>query len=92
MEQIKLAMINQKIDFLNKITGNPPTTYKKVDGKVKAQIGNYNGYMAYSAYGLQQIVSDGGGVETIISLGTKRELYNQLNAYINGYRANKEGI
>ena len=86
MNTVTQAMLQNKIDYLNKITGSPAKPYIRVDNRSVAQIGNFNLYMAYGAYGLHRISNEGGGVSTpIYGLHTKRELYAQLSSLINGY-------
>lgn len=46
-------------------------------------------YIAYGAYGLSKIVNDGGGQRTIISLTTKKDLYNRMESLIDGIRLAK---
>jgi hypothetical protein len=85
-----MTIVTQKqleavVERINTITKSPIETWKRdKNNKLKAQIGNYHLYGAYGAVALHRIVSDGGGVEEIIHLGTKRELLNCMWAYISG--------
>lgn len=84
------AMLEGQIEHLNRITNSPLKPYIVVDGKLVAQIGNFNLYQAYGAYGLHRICNDGGGVTTpIYGLHTKRDLYYQLRALIDGINFGK---
>ena len=92
MNRITEKDIKSRIDYLNRITGNAQTTYtKQDDGTIKANIGNYYLSCAYGGYKLEQICNDGGGCSDISrqGYGTKRELYNFLNAYIDGIQLKK---
>jgi len=79
-----LAQINLLIDELNKQLNRPLKPYIKEDGKLTAQIGNFHIYQAFGAYGLHEMVTDGGGIRQTIDLGTKKELYNALHKLIQG--------
>lgn len=79
-----LAQIRLLIDELNKQLDRPLKPYIKEDGKLTAQIGNFHLYQAYGAFGLHEMVSDGGGVRQTIDLGTKKELYTALHKLIQG--------
>ena len=41
-------------------------------------------YRAYGRIGLDKIVNDGGGCKTIFNLTTKKELFYQMRAFIQG--------
>ena len=53
-------------------------------------VGKYQLYMAYGSYGLNEVINEHGGCRTIFSLTTKKELYNQMYAYIKGIYKEKE--
>jgi len=82
--RIKLAQIKLLIAELNKQLERPLKPYNKEDGKLAAQIGNFHLYQAYGAYGLHEMVTNGGGIRETISLGTKKELYTALHKLIQG--------
>ena len=95
MERITKKDLESRISDLNRITGNANETYtKQDDGKFRANIGNYYLSGAYGGVKLEQICSDGGGCSDISrqGFGTKRELYNWMNAYIDGIHAQKVRI
>lgn len=75
---------------INKATGNKEAaaTWDE-NGKTIYNIGTYIFDAAYGGYQFQQIVSDGGSVRTISSGGyvPKRELYNQMQAFLAGIEA-----
>jgi len=75
------------VDTLNKITGHPKDAWTKDDkGLYHSVIGCYVLSHAYGGVELQQICTDGGGVDTPLGSGhiTKRELYGKMHAYMNG--------
>lgn len=92
MERITIGMIEKRVDYLNKITGQPEKPWGLLDGVKGSMIGNYHTYGAYGMTGILQMVSNrSGAVRIVVSLGTKRETFEKLNAYIDGYQAQKEG-
>lgn len=85
MQRITDKQLNSLAEWLNKITGAPNEPYSKDEnGKLRANIGNYHISHAYGGVCLHQMVNESGGVKCPISQGhgTKRELYNQMHAYI----------
>ncbi len=80
------------VDRLNKISGTPLTTYTKTKDKYIANIGNYHIDHAYGGVELQQICNLSGGVTDVLGTGhvTKRDLYNQIHAFIRGLDTGKE--
>lgn len=88
---ITINMLKAKIDYLNEITNSPKKPYSEVDGKLKANIGNFHLYQAYGAYGLHRMVNEGGGVSdnNIYGLHTKKDLYYRLCSFINGLQFNE---
>lgn len=85
-------MLKAKIAYLNEITNSPIKPYENVNGKLKANIGNFHLYQAYGAYSLHRMVNEGGGISDsyVYGLHTKRELFNRLNAFINGLEFNRK--
>ena len=75
---------------LNKQLDRPLKPYIKENGKLTAQIGNFHLYQAYGAFGLNEMASEGGGVRTIIHLGTKKELFNSIHRLLDGIRLERE--
>ena len=88
--RITSKQIEAVIDWLNEELKRPLKPYKKIDGKLTAQIGNFHLYQAYGAYGLNEMASEGGGVRTIIHLGTKKELFNSIHRLLDGIRLERE--
>ena len=89
MERIKLQWIESLVEQLNEATSNPVTSYTKVGDKFNANIGNYHLYEAYGAVGLHQMVNEGGGITEIFCLGSKRETYEKIKAYLRGITLTK---
>lgn len=84
--RITNAMLDQLIDHLNKITGNNLKPWERVDGRNKANIGNYHLSGAYGGVSLHKMVNESGGIRDVFSCGhvPKRDLYNRINSYIAG--------
>jgi len=76
------------VDRINKITNSPASPY--IDGK--AQIGHYHISHAYGGVCLHRMRNDGGGVSDTFQCGhvTKRELADQLYAFIAGINSTQE--
>ena len=74
-------------DRINKVTGSPMQPWLRDEtGRGGAQIGNYHISHAYGGVCLHQMTNAGGGVRTPLSGGysTKRELYNEMRAFLRG--------
>ena len=90
--QITLKNLEAVVLRINKITGNPETSYTmSADGKYTANIGNYHLDGAYGGYALYRMQSIGGGVQDVFRTGhvSKRQLYNSMFAFIEGIEAKK---
>jgi hypothetical protein len=70
--------------FINELTGSPIEYRNQETGKIN--IGHFTLSHAYGGVCLHRIVNDGGGCSTPIVHGhvTKRELYEQMHAFIKG--------
>ena len=88
--RISEKAIQAKIDHLNKITGNPPTTYRYVGGTMKGNVGNYCLNGVYGGWNLVQIVNEGGGIHSLLFGRTKSELYSRIESLIMGVLIGKE--
>lgn len=79
---------------LNKLTGNPEQPYSVKLGADHhtANIGNYHLSHAYGGVCLHQMMNESGGVHSVFGMGhgTKRELYDQLRAFIAGIELQQE--
>lgn len=94
MYRITEIMLQEKVDYLNKITGNPSTPWDVTENGPCANIGNYHLSFAYGGVGLQRMDNEGGGVHEMFGggHGPKRELWDKLCAYIDGILlSNREG-
>jgi hypothetical protein len=93
MQRITEKQLESLVQWVNELTNSPPTSYTRTeDGKLTANIGNYHLYFAYGGVNLHRMTNTGGGVNTPLGEGTrtKRELFNQLHAFINGLRAKND--
>jgi hypothetical protein len=93
MQRITEKQLESLVQWVNELTNSPPTSYTRTeDGKLSANIGNYHLYFAYGGVNLHRMTNTGGGVNTPLGEGTrtKRELFNQLHAFINGLRAKND--
>ena len=82
--RITKDMIERKIELINKVMGaNPETWTRTIDG-LKANIGNYHMYECHRHFALHKVANTGGGIISILSVTTKRELYVQVSAYLQG--------
>ena len=82
--------LRTKIDYLNKITGNPPTPYTRNGATLKTNIGSYYLNGVYRGWTIAQIANEGGGIHSLLFGQTKSELYYQLEALIQGILIGKE--
>jgi hypothetical protein len=93
MQRITEKQLEALVSWINELTESPATSYTRNDeGKLSANIGNYHLYFAYGGVNLHRMTNEGGGVNTPLGGGTrtKRELFNQLHAFINGLRAKND--
>ena len=90
MERITEKQLDALVKRINDMTDSPEASYTKNGrGRLQANIGNYHLEFAYNRVGLSRMVNTGGGVETIFNGGTKRELYDQLHAFLKGFATNR---
>ena len=92
MNRITTAQLENLVKRINERTGSPLTTYtKNKDGATRANIGNYYLDWAYGGVKLDRVCNEGGGVNSISNagFGTKRELYNWMQAFLMGLSDNK---
>ena len=74
--RITMEYLRSQLRYLNDLTKEDKYPYKF--------------YMAYGSYGLVKIVNDSHGCRTIIHLTTKKDLYYQMQMYINGILSERE--
>ena len=93
MRRITEKQLEAVVQRINTMTGNPLHSWEQVtesSGRVRnvAQIGNYHLDWAYGGVMLVQMMNTGGGIITVTGRGTKRECYDQLQAFLCGYESN----
>lgn len=80
MRQIKVSDIDQMMRILNRKAGFP---HEEKEG---FKVGRYYTDCAYNGYGLIRILSKSGACRSIIGgFSTKREFYQKLSAFIDGF-------
>lgn len=86
MSSATLIMLERLIQRLNKITNSPLTTWKKVNDKMVANIGNFHLDAAYGGYKLVRMDNESGGIRSISNSGytTKTKLYAEIHTLIDG--------
>jgi len=87
MQKITLKSLQIRVDSLNELMNENEAPYSKdKNGKMTANIGNYHISQAYGGVCLHQMSNEGGGVRCPLMNGhvPKRELFEQLTAYIAG--------
>ena len=90
MERITEKHLEALVNRLNRTTGNPETPWRDTPDGLRANIGNYHTEHAYSGVGLVRMCNESGGISCVLPLGTKRELYDQLRAFLKGIESTKE--
>ena len=92
--RITQSMLEKRVEYLNKITGSPETPWvRDADGNFTSNIGNYHLSGAYGGVSLHRMMNESGGIEDVFSCGhtPKRELFNRLCSFIDGYEHCKRG-
>ncbi len=92
MNRITKLILCRLANRINVLTGSPTEYTTTIDGKRTINIGHYHISCAYGGYCLHRTMSDGGGVKTVLSGGhiKARELHDQMQAFIIGFRDAKE--
>lgn len=90
--RITIANLEAVVDRINRVTGSPSTPWRREGDRNRANIGNYHLSQCYGGVCLHRMVNESGGVTT--PLGSwhvpKRELYEQLHAFVRGLEVEKE--
>lgn len=88
-DRITMKNLEYQVERINKAMNSPAASYTRDKaGKLKANIGNYHLDGAYGGWKLARMTSEGGGITCITSgFVPKRELYNQLQAFLSGIEA-----
>ena len=90
MERISEKQLNAVVKRINEVTDSPEAAYTNNGrGKLKANVGNYHLEFAYGRVGLARMVNESGGVTMIFNGGTKRELFDQMHAFLTGFSTNR---
>jgi len=85
MNRITENMLKNRCNHLNAITGNPQAPWNNLSGQMKGNVGNYHIDGAYGGVQLVQVMNEEGGIHTFFGGHvSKRELYGNINAFING--------
>ena len=91
--RITKAQLGGAVDYLNKITGHKKEAWsdkRTENGSLIANPGTYVLDGANGRTGLDQICSDGQGVNIIFYKTTKRDLLEKVNAFIRGIEIGRE--
>ncbi len=90
---ITIKHLENKIRVLNESTNNPIETWTQSDVpsvyNLQSNIGNYHVAEEYGVFNLYQITNENGGVRSVFYGKTKRELYLQITAMLEGLRIGK---
>tara|TARA_R110000787_G_scaffold284120_2_gene397532 strand:+ start:77 stop:355 length:279 start_codon:yes stop_codon:yes gene_type:complete len=82
--------INQKdlelvLHRINTATGQALEGWtKQANGRYRANVGTYILDYAYGGVRLAQLCTEGGGETDLTGLGTKRETYHRMHAFLRG--------
>ena len=84
MDRITQRYLDSLCERINVAQQTPPITYKRIDGTLVGQVGNFHISGAYGGVCLHQITTASGGARDVFSCGhiTKRDLYNRMRAYL----------
>lgn len=84
--RITIANLEAVVDRINRVTGSPSTPWRREGDRNRANIGNYHLSHAYGGVSLHRMANEPGGVTTPLGLDhvPKRELYEQMNAFLRG--------
>lgn len=90
MERITDKNLQAVVDRINRTLGTPMEPWTRdAEGHTKANIGNFHLSHAYGRVSLERMMNLGGGVTRILGSCTKRELYNEMFAFLAGIEADK---
>lgn len=84
--RITIKHLEAKADTINRMTNSPVESSRMVDGKYRANVGNYHISCAYGGYCLHRMVNEFGGARDVFSCGhvPARELAGLMSAYMIG--------
>lgn len=83
--RITEANLQAVVDRINRTVNAPMEPWTRLpNGTARANVGNYHLSHAYGRVSLEVMINEGGGVKRVCGSGTKRELYNEMFAFIAG--------
>lgn len=84
--RITRAHLDAKAQTINSMRGAPSEPSRMVDGKYRANVGNYHISGSYGGYCLHRMCNESGGVSNVFSCGhvPARELAALMSAYVAG--------
>lgn len=84
-----IAHLQAIVARINRKTNSPLESGGVVDGRYRANIGNYHLDQAYGGVALYRMVNEGGGCSDVLRIGhvSKRELEASMHAFIAGLEA-----
>lgn len=89
--RITIANLEAVVARINRVTGSQSTPWRREGDRSRANIGNYHLSLAYGGVCLHRMANEGGGVTTPLGSGHvhKRELYEQMHAFLRGLEIGK---
>ena len=90
--RITIEHLEAKAATINRMTKSPAESSRMVDGKYRANVGNYHISGSYGGYCLHRMANESGGVNDVFDTGhiTARQLAALMSAYTAGlYDASK---
>ena len=89
MERITQKQLEYLVERINEATNSPLASYTRMPEGPRANIGNYHLSYAYGGVKLERMCNEHGGVNTVSTggFGTKRELYEWMQAFLAGMDA-----
>ena len=81
------------VNRINRTMGTPLAPYTRDEsGKYTANVGNYHLSGAYGGWALHQMGNESGGIRDVLRGGhvPKRDLYNQMHAFLEGVASKGE--
>lgn len=84
--RITRAHLDAKAQTINSMTKSPAEPSRMVDGKYRANVGNYHISGPYGGYSLHRMCNESGGVSDVFSTGhiPARQLAALMSAYSAG--------
>lgn len=85
-DKITQSRLLHLVDHLNKLTGSPDMPYHQTQAEgYVAHVGHFQIDSSNGGVSLERVHNKDGGVVTILERSSKRELYEEIHAYIRGY-------